>query len=161
MAIEWPIPLWCWCHVIAYISSQILHHQKLEMFGIARKCVQEHEILQRIFFILMIYLHVQYYIFLKYKTWELKGHIFPPILRFSIMQKMCCGGQERILARPLFCLHNTCWNKATPILLQQQHQQQGPGSRRNMSRASGKLCFYFVFVLFLFYLTAQLGLLNT
>ena len=66
-------------------------------------------------------LHVQFYIFLKYKTWWLKGNIFLLILWFSNLQNMYCGRWERILARPLSCLHNMCWIRASPILFQAQN----------------------------------------
>ena len=48
----------------------------------------------------------------------MKGNIFLLILWFSNLQNMYCGRWERILARPLSCLHNTCWIRASPILLE-------------------------------------------
>ena len=102
--------------MLDYISRQILLHQKLEMLGITWKCIWEHEILQRKILFLMTQLHVQFYIFLKYKTWGLKGSIFPLILWFLNLKNTYCGRWERISVRPLSCLHNTCWIRALPIL---------------------------------------------
>jgi hypothetical protein len=65
----------------------------------------------------MTYLHRQFNIFLKSETWGLTGNILLLILWISIMQNTCCGGRERVWAKLLFCLHNTCWNKPSPILL--------------------------------------------
>ena len=79
-------------HVPDYISGQIHPHRKLEMLGIARKCVWNHKILHRKKHFFMTYLHVQFNIFFKYKTWEFKANIFPLILWFSNLQNICCGG---------------------------------------------------------------------
>ena len=54
-------------HVPDYISGQIHPHRKLEMLGIARKCVWDHKILHRKKYFFMTYLHVQFNIFFKYK----------------------------------------------------------------------------------------------